>query len=242
MSVVSSTPTVTAVLPAYNEAALIADVVAQTAAAMRALGLRDSEIVVVDDGSRDATATLARGAAPAGVPVRVVSHLRNRGYGAALRTGFDAAAREAVWVMDSDGQFDPADLARLLPHYRFDRVVTGYRIRRSDARMRQVNNTAFFALVRLLFGHTVRDVNCGFKLFPSAVGRSLRADGALISTELVLRARRAGYQIVEVGVPHYPRRAGEATGASPRVVLRAFEELWRLRRDPSSLNGLPPPA
>jgi glycosyltransferase involved in cell wall biosynthesis len=236
-----SVPSITAVLPAYNEAAVIGDVVGRTANALLTLEVPDPEIIVIDDGSRDGTAKAAAAEVPPHVSVRVISHERNRGYGAALRSGFDAARREAVWLMDSDGQFDPGDLNRLLPHYRRDRVVTGYRIRRNDPAVRQLNNTAFFALVRMLFGRTVRDVNCGFKLFPTRVGRALHADGALISTELVLRARRAGYTIVEVGVPHYPRRAGQATGASPHVVLRAFAELWRLRRDPSRLNGLAAP-
>jgi glycosyltransferase involved in cell wall biosynthesis len=237
----SARPSVTAVLPAYNEAAVIADVVAGAAAAMLAAGIPDPEIVVVDDGSTDRTAELAPSRVPPAVRVRVIHHALNRGYGAALRTGFDAASGDAVWLMDSDGQFDPADLGRLLPHYGTDRLVAGYRIRRNDAMLRRLNHAAFFSIVRLLFGRTVRDVNCGFKLFPSVVGRSLRADGALISTELVLRARRAGYRTVEVGVPHYPRRAGHATGAAPRVVVRAFAELWRLRRHPGVLDGLPPP-
>jgi glycosyltransferase involved in cell wall biosynthesis len=237
----SERPRVTAVLPAYNEAAVIAGVVGRAAAAMLDLGIPSPEIVVVDDGSSDQTAALAPTLAPPAVHVQVISHGSNRGYGAALRTGFDAATTEAVWLMDSDGQFDPADLSRLLPHYRTDRLVAGYRIRRNDPLRRRLNHAAFFWLVRLLFGRTVRDVNCGFKLFPAAVGRSLGADGALISTELVLRARRAGYRTVEVGVPHYPRRAGHATGAAPRVVLRAFAELWRLRRHPGLLDGLPPP-
>jgi glycosyltransferase involved in cell wall biosynthesis len=232
---------VTAVLPAYNEEAVIADVVRRTAAAMLKLGVPDPEIIVVDDGSKDATARCARSKAPVGVEVRVIAHPLNRGYGAALRTGFENARGDAVWLMDSDGQFDPGDLARLLPHYRADRVVCGYRIRRSDKAVRRWNHTAFFTLVRFVVGRTTRDVNCGFKLFPRSVGRGLRLNGALISTELIVRARKAGYQPVEVGVPHYPRTAGQATGANPRVVARAFGELWRFRRDLHSINGLTPP-
>jgi glycosyltransferase involved in cell wall biosynthesis len=235
-------PRITAVLPAFNEEAVIADVVKRTAHAMLTLGVPHPEIVVVDDGSLDATVQRALSQVPPGVRVRVISHGINRGYGAALRTGFDAAEGEAVWLMDSDGQFDPVDLGRLLEQYQPDRIVAGYRIRRNDPAVRRLNHSAFFSLVRMLFGPTVRDVNCGFKLFPRPVGRGLRADGALISTELVVRARRAGYRTVDVGVPHYPRRAGQATGANPRVVARAFAELWRFRRDPRLLNGLAPPA
>jgi glycosyltransferase involved in cell wall biosynthesis len=235
----SARPSISAVLPAYNEEAVIAGVVRDTATAL-AESVGRFEIIVVDDGSGDATAERATTAAPDG-PVRVLSHPRNRGYGAALRTGFEAASCDAVWLMDSDGQFDPRDVRLLLMHYAPDRVVAGCRIRRQDGAMRQASNLAFFAVVRAALGPVAADVNCGFKLFPAAVGRGLRSDGAMISSELLLRARRSGYRIIDVGVPHHPRRAGRATGSNPRVVAQAFTELWQLRRDFSSLNSLAPP-
>jgi glycosyltransferase involved in cell wall biosynthesis len=235
-------PSVSAVLPAYNEEAVIAETVRRTAAALTDLGVADFEILVIDDGSKDATAARASSADGAGARVRVVSHPHNRGYGAALRTGFDAATRDAVFLMDSDGQFDPNEISRLLAMYGPDRVICGYRIRRKDTWARRFYHTAFFGLVRLGFGPTARDVNCAFKLFPRAVGRGLHAEGALVSTELLVRARRSGYRLMNVGVHHYPRTTGRATGADVRVVMRAFGELWRLRSDPAMLGGLEPPA
>ncbi len=235
-------PSISAVLPAYNEEAVIAETVRRTAAALRGLGVSDFEILVVDDGSADGTAARASSVEGPGIHVRVVSHAVNRGYGAALRTGFDAATREAVFLMDSDGQFDPTEISRLLALYGADRVICGYRIRRRDTWLRRSYHKAFFGLVRLGFGATVRDVNCAFKLFPRAVGQGLRSDGALVSTELLVRARRSGYRLMNVGVHHYPRTTGRATGADVRVVARAFRELWQLRNDPGQLDGLDPPA
>ena len=106
-------PSISAVLPAYNEEAAIAQVLELTASSLRG-NAPSAEIIVVDDGSRDTTAARVLRAHTEDVPVRLVSHATNRGYGAALRTGFEAAACDAVWLMDSDGQFDPADLRRLL--------------------------------------------------------------------------------------------------------------------------------
>lgn len=235
-------PSISAVLPAYNEAEVIAETVRRTAAALTELGVADFEILVIDDGSNDETAARASSVNVAGSRVRVVSHSRNRGYGAALRTGFEAATRDAVFLMDSDGQFDPTEISRLLAMYGRDHVVCGYRIRRKDTWVRRFYHKAFFGIVRLGFGPTARDVNCAFKLFPRAVGRGLHADGALVSTELLLRARRSGYRLIDVGVHHYPRTTGRATGADVSVVLRAFHELWQLRNDPALLDGLEPPA
>jgi dolichol-phosphate mannosyltransferase len=235
-------PSISAVLPAYNEEAVIAETVQRTAAALTELGVAEFEILVVDDGSNDATAERASSARMSDSRVRVVSHARNRGYGAALRTGFEAATCDAVFLMDSDGQFDPTEISRLLALYGRDRVVCGHRIRRRDTWARRFYHKAFFGLVRLGFGPTVRDVNCAFKLFPRAVGRGLHADGALVSTELLVRARRSGYLLMDVGVHHYPRTTGRATGADIRVVLRAFRELWQLRNHPALLGGLDPPA
>src|SRR5437660_1126489 len=140
-------PAISAVLPAYNEVAVIASTVRRTHAAMQECGIRDFEIVVVDDGSNDGTGEAVRALSAALAGVRVVDHERNRGYGAALRTGFESATREAVFLMDSDGQFDPADLALLLPHYAADTVVAGDRVHRNDTLVRRANNRAFFALV-----------------------------------------------------------------------------------------------
>ena len=226
----SDLPSVSAVLPAYNEAAVIADVVRRCGTALREAGVTDSEVLVVDDGSTDGTGEAARGSGES--TVRVVRHQHNRGYGAALRTGFDEARCAAVWLLDSDGQFDPADLRLLLPHWSPRTMVAGYREHRRDNLLRRLNNLAFFTLVRILFGRPVRDVNCAFKLFPREAGVRLHSDGAMISTELVLRAQRRGYDFVNVPVPHHPRLAGTPTGANWRVVLRAFRELgwmWRHR-------------
>ena len=226
----SRPPSISAVLPAYNEVGCIADVVRRTHDALTAAGLLAFEVIVVDDGSGDGTADAVRAVAGSRGGVRLLGHERNLGYGRALRTGFDAATCDAVWLLDSDAQFDPADLPRLLDVFADDAFVAGYRLERRDGMVRRLNHRAFFGLVRLLLGPTLRDVNCAFKLFPRWIGTGLTSDGAVVSTELVLRARRCGLRVVEVPVPHHPRTTGSATGARPGVVLRAFRELPSLRR------------
>lgn len=190
------------------------------------------EVIVVDDGSRDATPELAdRLAAAHPEIVRVVHHPKNRGYGGALKSGIRASRYRWIFYTDGDNQFDLAEIARLLPLRHEAEIVTGYRIARSDPFHRKLNAWLFNQVVHALFHVGVRDADCAFKLYRAEIvrGMDLLSDGAMIDVEILARARRAGGRIVEVGVHHYPRVSGVQSGANLRVVLRAFRELFRLR-------------
>lgn len=220
------------VLPAYNEEPNIERVVRQVIAYLDPLGI-DYEILPVNDGSRDRTGEILARLAQELPRVRPQTHPQNRGYGAALRTGFDAAAKKYVFYMDGDGQFDIKDLDHLLPLATEDAIVTGYRIERRDPFMRRLNARLFGGwLVRVMLNVYVRDLNCAFKLIPRKVLQAitLESTGALINAELYGRAIRAGFSIREVGVHHYPREAGVQTGAHLSVIFRAFYDLFRLRQ------------
>lgn len=220
------------VLPAYNEEANVERVVAQVAGYLDRTGL-DYEILVVNDGSHDRTGEILARLQERFPRLRPLHHEQNRGYGAALRTGFDAARMPFVFYMDGDGQFDIGDLDKLLPLADENVIVTGYRIERRDPFMRRMNARLFGGfLVRVLLGVRVRDLNCAFKLIPKKVldAITLESTGALINAELYGRAIRRGFGIREVGVHHYPREAGVQTGAHLSVILRAFYDLFRLRQ------------
>jgi glycosyltransferase involved in cell wall biosynthesis len=155
----------------------------------------------------------------------------NRGYGAALRTGIEAARMPWVLLTDSDLQFDMAQIEDFLPFADSSDLIVGYRIDRKDPFGRRVNAKAWNWLVHLLFALPVRDVDCAFKLIRrDLIGQlELVSSGAVISTELIARSAQAGARLTELGVNHRPRVAGEQTGADPRVVMRALRELLRLR-------------
>ncbi len=220
------------VLPAYNEEPNVERVVREVVAHLDGLGL-DYELIVVDDGSADRTGELLDRLQAELPRLRPQHHAKNRGYGAALRTGFDAAQMPYVFYMDGDGQFDIKDLDQLLPLASEDCIVTGYRIERRDPFMRRLNARLFGGwLVRVMLGVRVRDLNCAFKLIPKKVldSMTLESTGALINAELYGYAIRRGFGIREVGVHHYPREAGVQTGAHLSVILRAFYDLFRLRQ------------
>ena len=190
------------------------------------------ELIIVDDGSRDRTAERAAALARVRANVRVVRHAVQRGYGAAIRSGLAAARHEYVFVTDGDRQFDPTQIRRLMAGLERADVAVGYRPRRADPLVRRLYGAAWNALMRRLFALSVRDINCAFKLLPAraVAGAELRAEGAIISTELLVCLRQRGYTIVEVPVDHFPRRAGRASGGDLRVMLRAGRELLALRR------------
>ncbi len=231
------------VLPAFNEEGNLEPVV-QDALAVLPLHSDRVEIIIVDDGSRDRTAEVAARLA-ADERVRVVRHSRNRGYGAALVSGFEAASGDFVMFMDADRQFDIHDLQLLAPFAGDFDVVAGFRMERSDPLHRRIFAETFNVAVRVLFGVHMRDIDCAFKLFRGDLlrGMTLTTSGALINTEIQAKARRQGARVQQIGVHHYPRIAGEQSGGSPRVIARAIGETialwWRMRsyRPPASATG-----
>jgi putative flippase GtrA len=215
------------VLPAYNEAATIERTLSCALETLHAWQL-DFELIVVDDGSTDQTAAFVQQVEWKDRRVRLLLHPTNRGYGEALKTGFAQTHKELVFFMDADGQFALQDLAAFFPFIDEYDAVLGYRLQRQDAWMRQVNAWCWNRLVRFVFGIQVRDIDCAFKLFRGPVLRSLTLEsgGAMLNTEILYKWSRRGATYTEVGVHHYPRRGGKATGAHPRVIARALGQLF----------------
>lgn len=218
------------VLPAHNEEANI-EIVVTEALDMLPHYAGEFEIIVVNDGSRDRTGEIVDALAAGDRRVRAIHHPRNRGYGGALTTGFQAATGDYVMFMDADRQFNIADLGLLAPFVGNFDIVAGFRMERNDPFHRRVFAEIFNLAVRILFGVHLRDIDCAFKVFHGDLLRSieLTAPGALINTEIQAKARRQGATLEQVGVHHYPRVAGMATGGNWRVIARAMKEtihLW----------------
>jgi len=190
------------------------------------------EVIVVDDGSRDGTNAVATRLAAGDPHLHLVAHSRNRGYGAALRTGIAAAQMPWVLLTDADLQFDLVDLAGFVPLACEHDLIAGYRALRNDPRRRRVAAAVWNRLVDWTLGLGVRDVDCAFKLVRRELldAFELTSCGAAISAELLARSRAAGARICEHDVRHLPRNAGRQSGLRPRVVIRATAELLRLRR------------
>lgn len=217
--------------PCYNEQDNIASLAEKTIVVLEKRDA-DFELIIVDDGSCDCTARIAEEIGQKDERVKVVHHQSNLGYGEALKSGFKAATKKLVFYTDGDGQFDIGEMPPLLPLLEEFDIVSCYRINRKDSIMRKINGWAWTKLVCWLFGMKVRDIDCAFKLYKREIFDKIKmsSSGALIDTEILARAVREGYTITQKGVHHYPRTAGEQTGANLKVILRAFKELFELRK------------
>lgn len=200
------------VIPAFNEQHTVRQALAEADDAL-ARHAEEYEILLIDDGSSDATAREAEAEAALRPHVRVLRHETNRGYGAALRTGFTAARFDRVAFTDADCQFHLDDLALLVPLTDRYPLAVGYRLRRQDTRRRRFLSWGYNVLARRLLGTGVRDVDCALKVFRrEALMRLLpESRGFFVNTEMVARARRLGYAIAEAPVRHRPRLGGRST-------------------------------
>jgi glycosyltransferase involved in cell wall biosynthesis len=198
--------------PAYNDSGTIASLVITALRTARTL-TPDHEVIVVNDGSKDGTADILDELAGLYPQVRVVHHESNRGYGGALRTGFATATRELVFYTDGDAQYDPAEMAALWR--RFDDtvdLVNGYKISRSDPLHRIIIGRVYHYTVKLLFGLTVRDVDCDFRMMRRSIFEKVRLErnSGVICLEMMKKITDAGFRIAEVPVHHYHRAYGKS--------------------------------
>lgn len=220
------------ILPAFNEADNIGRSISRAIVACEALGLA-FEVIVVDDGSNDGTRHLSEAICSQDERVRTVCHPKNRGYGAALKSGILASRGELIFFTDADLQFDIAEIESLLVYAGHYDIIAGYRAVRSDPFLRRLNAWGWGRIVDVLFDLNVIDVDCAFKVFNRRVFEAIpiHSVGAFVNTEILVRAKASGFSIKELPVSHFPRTAGEQSGADLRVIAKAFVELSRLHGD-----------
>lgn len=219
--------------PAYNVEGQIVETVDKAFKVVPRLAER-YEISVINDGSTDGTGDKLKKLSKKHKDLKIILHEKNRGYGAALKSGFYGAKYSWVTFTDADGQFDIRDLPKLIERQRSTNadLVIGYYLKRAVSLQRKLNTWLWQLVVRILFGLDVRDIDCGFKLISKKVIDKIpkleSERGAFISSEFLINAQKYGFKIVEVGVRHYPRTEGKGTGANLNVIVKSFVDLFRL--------------
>jgi glycosyltransferase involved in cell wall biosynthesis len=227
-------PSISVVLPMWNEEAYIHRAVGAAREAL-SRAASDHEIIIVNDASTDRTGELADALAREDPRVRVVHHQRNRKLGGSLRSGYAAATKDLILYSDADLPFDFHEVERAvrLMEYQQADVLSAYRFdRTSEGLLRTVYTIGYSAIIRTLFRLRFRDVNFSFKLFRRALLDRivLKSEGSFIDAEFLVRAKKAGAHVIQVGVDYFPRTRGQSTLASPGVILGIVREmvmLWR---------------
>jgi glycosyltransferase involved in cell wall biosynthesis len=236
-------------LPMWNEQDYIERAVGAALAECEVLvdagEVLDYEVIVVNDASTDATGRIAAELAAGDAHVVAVHHPKNRKLGGAIKTGFATATGDLVLYSDADLPFDMAEVARavrLLRYYDAD-VVSAYRFDRTGEGASRAVYTFFYnVLIRRLFGVRMRDINFAFKLCRGEIFEHirLRSEGSFIDAELIIRARKLGYQVIQFGVDYFPRTRGESTLASLTVIRTILQEMLALRKELRSIQPLEP--
>ncbi len=218
--------------PCYNEEKNIVPLIHSALAALPKVATK-YEILIINDGSKDSTSALAHAMAASYPCVRVIDQT-NKGYGGAVKAGFKNSRFEWIFFTDADLQFDIEELENFIPKAKHDTIVIGYRMSRADnivrtfyARLLKVWNKIFLG-----FPLFIKDIDCAYKLIHREVLDSigdLSSDGAMITTEFLLKAYRLGYNFEQLGVSHYKRKFGKSTGGNPKVILKAVRETFKLK-------------
>lgn len=225
------------VLPAYNEEKNLQEAVKDALKFLQTV--KDPwEIIIVNDGSVDRTGELAEKLSRSQPRVKVIQHNKNRGYGRSLSDGFAASTYDYVFFTDSDRQFDLNALKIMWPLAKTGVVdlIIGYRLNRQDPFIRKFLSRCYNLLADFLFGLDVRDIDCAFKIFNKKIFKKIKieSDNFFVNTEILAKARHFKFNILEVGVPHFPRKAGESS-VSFKYIPLTIKELVRIKM---SLNKL----
>ena len=222
--------------PAYNEEKNLENTLKNTVPVLREIAQK-WEIIIINDGSKDKTEEVAKKLIKkySQDDIRLINHNPNRGYGAALKSGFYNAKYSWITFTDADGQFDFKDIKTLISTQNKTKadLVIGYYLGRKVPFIRKFGSFCWQLAVFILFGLKVRDIDCAFKLFRKEVVNTipkLEAErGPFISSEFLIKAKRKRFKIVEVGVHHFERQAGASTGSNLNVVLAGLKDLICLR-------------
>lgn len=222
-------------LPTYNESEIIKEVVWNTKNILEQK-FETWELIVVNDGSIDNTSEIVSEISSTDKRVKLVNHKINKGYGASLQTGFYTSKYPWIAFTDSDGQFDFNEISNFIKTQEdtdADLVIGYYKQRRVTVG-KKITSKLWEAMVFIFFGLKVRDVDCGFKLISKKVINEIpkleSERGAFISSELLIKAKKKGFKIVEIPVTHYPRTKGSGTGRNLNVIFKSFVDLFRLWR------------
>jgi glycosyltransferase involved in cell wall biosynthesis len=233
-SQLTSLPNLSILFPAYNDGGTIPSMVLTAQIAARSI-TDDFEIIVVNDGSKDHTALVLAEMEKHFNCLRVIHHTKNKGYGAALRTGFSVSTKDWIFYTDGDAQYDPLEMPKLVEALNVGvDVVNGYKIRRNDPFIRILLGNIYNFGVKLAFGLSLKDVDCDFRLIRRSIFNNveLESNSGAICVEMIKKIKDAGFNFAEIPVSHYNRQYGKSQFFNWKRLLHTIRQLlilwWKL--------------
>lgn len=217
--------------PVHNEEKNIPITVEKAVTVLKNLPLKEYEIILVENGSKDKSPEVVDALAREYPHVKAV-HLKAGGYGLALRAGFEGAQYPWVVYTDADGQFDFSEVTKFLEKTEVADVIYSYKVKRSDNFFRVLAAKGWAFSLFVFFGLNIKDVDTGFKMVKKDVLQKISplesSIGGMINAELVIKAKKAGFTVTQVPVYHYPRLEGQPTGVKPKVIIQSYLDLFKL--------------
>ena len=227
-------PELSLFLPCYNEQENLQNTVDKSLPVLQKIA-KKWELIIINDGSKDKTGQIAKSIQKQYPQnIKIITHNPNRGYGAAFKSGFYNATYQWITFIDSDGQFDFSEITNFFDIQQKTNadIVIGYYLHRQVSNSVILTSKIWELLVYILFGLKVHDIDCGFKLVNKKVIDTiprLEAErGAFITSEFLIKSQKAGFKIAQIGVHHFPRVGGNATGRHLKVIIKSFTDLFSL--------------
>lgn len=224
----------TVFFPLHNEEENVENTVSKALKILEGQRLKDFEVLLINDGSTDKTGKIINNLQKKNSRLKVITHKVNQGYGGALKSGFYGAKYPWIAFTDADGQFDFSEIESFIGTQEKTNadLVIGYYKERKVSTFTILTSKAWEVLVFILFGLRVKDIDCGFKLINKKVIDKIpkleSEKGAFISSELLIKAQKEKFKIVEIPVNHFPRVAGTSTGRKLNVIIKSFIDLFKL--------------
>jgi glycosyltransferase involved in cell wall biosynthesis len=226
---------ISAFFPTYNEENNIEKTITKANSTLKKI-TKDYEILIIDDGSTDNTSQIIEQLSKQNNKIKIITHKKNKGYGAALISGFYNCKFEWIVFTDADGQFNFSEITNFISTQQKTKadLVIGYYKKRKVSPIRNLNTSLWSLLVKTLFKLKVKDLDCAFKLINKKVIDSIpkleSQRGAFISTELLAKAKTKKFKTIQIPVTHYPSTTSQSTGANPKVIIESFKDLFKLRK------------
>jgi len=222
-------PSLSVVMPAYNEEKGIEKVVRESAEILKNI-CQEWELIIVNDGSKDKTEEILKNLEKEIKNLKIVSYFPNKGYANALREGFKEAKYDYIFYTDSDGQFDLSEIKNYFPLIYENDMVVGFRIKRNDSFIRKITSKTYNIMQKFYLKIKARDINCAFKIFKASFLKTipLISEHFLIGAEFFLRAKERGARYVEVPVQHLKREEGKSS-VKFKTIFQTLKEMKRLK-------------